>query len=160
MAISFFAGLRRRKCLCVLCWMGFFVALFCVRWVSSLLSNPRGPLNGGGSNGGVSRSGLVLPFLSFLGLSRFFLGFSPFARRWIGDFPDLSFSLSRPIKSPYEEQSRKGPRHNLDLSPKKWETSGFGNPQVHLLSKPPPQKKTNFYLFASFFITSKRPKTP
>ena len=25
----------------------------------------QGPLNGGGSNGGVSRSGLVLPFLSF-----------------------------------------------------------------------------------------------
>ena len=34
---------------------------------------------GGVSNGGVSRSGLVLPFLCSLGLSRFF---------W--DFPDLS----------------------------------------------------------------------
>ena len=33
-------------------------------------------------------------------------------------------------KSPYEEQSRKGPRHNLDLSRKKWETPGFGNPPV------------------------------
>ena len=28
----------------------------------------QGPLNGGVSNGGASRSGLVLPFLSFLGL--------------------------------------------------------------------------------------------
>ena len=52
----------------------------------------QGPLNGGVSDGGVSRSGLVLPFLSFfvlLGLSR---GFSRFARGWSGDFPDLSFS--------------------------------------------------------------------
>ena len=57
----------------------------------------------GVSNGGVSRSGLVLPFLSFLGLSQFF---------W--DFP--------PIKSTCEDQSRNGPRHNLDLSRKKWET--------------------------------------
>ena len=49
---------------------------------------------GGGEKGGgvVSRSGLVLPFLSFfvlLGLSR---GFSRFARGWSWDFPDLSFS--------------------------------------------------------------------
>ena len=33
-------------------------------------------------------------------------------------FPIRSFFLSRPIKSTYEEQSRKGPRHNLDLSRK------------------------------------------
>ena len=63
------------------------------------------------------------------------------------DFPDFSgifpicsgivrgfsrfapFPLSRPIKSSYEEQSRKGLRHNLDLSRKKWETPGFGNPR-------------------------------
>ena len=38
------------------------------------------------------------------------------------------FSLPRPIKSTYEEQSRKGPRHNLDLSRKKWETPWFGTP--------------------------------
>ena len=30
-----------------------------------------------------------------------------------GIFPIRPFSLSRPIKSTYEEQSRKGPRHNL-----------------------------------------------
>ena len=30
--------------------------------------------------------------------------------------------LTAPIKSTYEEQSRKGPRHNLDLSRKQWET--------------------------------------
>ena len=55
----------------------------------------QGPLNGGVSNGGVSRSGRVLPFLSFfvlLGLSR---GFSRFARGWSGDFPDsFLFSFS------------------------------------------------------------------
>ena len=69
--------------------------------------------------------------------------FCPFLSFWDfpGDFPDLSgdspgifpigpFPLSRPIKSPYEEQSRKGPRHNLDLSRKRWETPGFGNTPV------------------------------
>ena len=45
-----------------------------------------------------------------------------------GIFPIRPFPLSRPIKSTYQEQSRKGPRHNLDLSRKKWETPGFGNP--------------------------------
>ena len=52
----------------------------------------QGPLNGGVSNGGVSRSGFVLPFLSFfvlLGLSR---GFSRFVRGLSGDFPNWSFS--------------------------------------------------------------------
>ena len=44
---------------------------------------------------GVSRSGLVLPFLSFFvlfGTFPIFLGFSRFARGWSGDFPDWSFS--------------------------------------------------------------------
>ena len=55
----------------------------------------QGPLNGGVSNGGVSRSGLVLPFCPFLsffvllGLSR---GFSRFVRGLSGDFPDWSVS--------------------------------------------------------------------
>ena len=97
----------------------------------------QGPPNGGVSNEGVSRSGLVLPFLSF------FVLFCPFLSFWDfpGDFPDLSgdspgifpigpFPLSRPIISTYEEQSRKRPRHNLDLSRKKWETPGFGNTRV------------------------------
>ena len=93
----------------------------------------QGPLNGGVSNGGVSRSGLVLPFLSFLsflGLSRFFWDFPDLLGDGPGIFPICSFPLSRPIKSTYEEQSRKGPRHNLDLSRKKRKTPGFGNPPV------------------------------
>ena len=52
----------------------------------------QGPLNGGVSNGGVSRSGLVLPFcpfLFFLGLS---WGYSRFVRGLSGIFPDWSFS--------------------------------------------------------------------
>ena len=47
------------------------------------------------SNGGVSRSGLVLPFLSFFvlfGTFPIFPGFSRFAWGWSGDFADLSFS--------------------------------------------------------------------
>ena len=73
----------------------------------------------------------------------FFVLFCPFwdFSLFLWDFPDLlgdgpgifpicPFPLSRPIKSTYEEQSQKGPRHNLDLSRKKWETPGFGNPPV------------------------------
>ena len=43
------------------------------------------------------------------------------------------FPFSRPINSAYREQSRKGLRHNLDLSRKKWETHRFANPPVQLL---------------------------
>ena len=102
----------------------------------------QGPPNGGVSNGGVSRSGHFCPFLSFfvlffsfLGLSRFFRDFPDLLGDGPGIFPIRPFSLSRPIKSTYEEQSRKGPRHNQDLSRKEWETPGFGNPPVYLLSR-------------------------
>ena len=59
----------------------------------------QGSVNQGPLNGGVSRGG-----------------------GGGGDFPIRPFPLSRPIKSTYKEQSRKGLRHNLDLSRKKWET--------------------------------------
>ena len=104
---------------------------FCGNYGSGhLRSLYQGPLNGGVSNGGVSRSGLVLPFLSFLGLSRVFWAFPDLLGDGPGIFPIRPFPLSRPIESTYEEQSRKGPRHNLDLSRKKRETPGFGNPPV------------------------------
>ena len=74
--------------------------------------------NQGPPNGGASRSGLVLPFLSFVGLSRFFRDFSDLCGESSGIFPICPFPLSRPINSAYEEQSRNGPRHNLDLSRK------------------------------------------
>ena len=66
-----------------------------VFYAETLSPNDQGPLSGGVSNGGVSRSGLVLPFLSFFvlfGCFPIFLGFSRFARGWSGDFPDLLFS--------------------------------------------------------------------
>ena len=88
------------------------------------------PLNGGVSNGGVSRSGLVLPFLSFFvlfGTFPIFPGFFPICSGWSADFPDRPFSLSRLFKSTYEEQSRKGLRHNLDLSRKKWKPPGLAS---------------------------------
>ena len=75
-------------------------------------------------------------FVSFLGLSRDFAGIFPICS---GDGPGIflirRFSLSRPIKSTYEEQSRKGPRHNLDLSRKSGtppclETPRFGFSQA------------------------------
>ena len=39
------------------------------------------------------------------------------------------FPYSRPINSTYEERSRKGLRHNQDLSRKKWETPRLETPQ-------------------------------
>ena len=45
-----------------------------------------------------------------------------------GIFPMCPFPLSEPLKSTYEEKSRKGPRHNLDLSRKKWETPPVWKP--------------------------------
>ena len=53
-----------------------------------------------------------------------------------GIFPISPFPLSRPIKSTYEEQSRKGPRHNLEPFPKK-----VGNTRVW---KPPGLASLNF----------------
>ena len=61
---------------------------------------------------------LFCPFLSFSGLSRFFWDFPDLRGDGLGIFPIRPFPLSQPIKSTYEEQSRKGPRHNLDLSRK------------------------------------------
>ena len=62
-----------------------------------LFSNKtQGPLNGGVSNGGVSWSGLVLPFLSFFVLFcpflSFFVLFCPFLSFFVlfWDFPDFS----------------------------------------------------------------------
>ena len=79
---------------------------------------------------------LFCPFLSFFGTFPIFSGIFPILL-WDGPgiFPIRPFSLSRPFQSTYEEQSRKGPRHNLDLSRKKWESPWFGNPLVQLLSR-------------------------
>ena len=107
----------------------FTTSLFLQNWgFCEFRSNYQGPLNGGVSNGGVSRSGLVLPFFSFwsffvlfcrfLSLSRFFWDFPDLLGDGPGIFPICPFPLSRPFQSTYEEQSRKGPRHNLDLSRK------------------------------------------
>ena len=102
----------------------------------------RAAKRGGFKRGGASRSGIVLPFLSFfvlflslLGLSRIFRDFPDLLGDGSGIFPIRHFSLSRRIQSIYEEQSRKGPRHNLDLSRKKWETPRFRNPPGLALEK-------------------------
>ena len=87
----------------------------------------RAAKRGGGSNRGVSRSGLVLtfcPLLSFLGLSRFFRDLPDLSRDGPRIFP-ICPPLSRPINSTYEEQSRKGPRHNPDLSRKSGKPPGL-----------------------------------
>ena len=52
-----------------------------------------------------------------------------------GIFPICPLPLSRPIKSAYEEQSRKGLRHNLDLSRKKWVTPDLETPRFSLTPK-------------------------
>ena len=86
------------------------------------------PLN----RGCFKRSGLVLPLLSFLVLFGTFLGFSRFAHGWSGIFPICPSPFSRPIKSTYEEQSRKGPRHNLDLPEKSGKHPGLETPRFSL----------------------------
>ena len=92
----------------------------------------------GVSNGGVSRTGLVFPFLSFLGLSRFFRDF-PICSGMVRGFSRfVPFLFLGHIKSTYEEQSRNGPRHNPDLSRKKWETPGYGNPRFSFSQLRPP----------------------
>ena len=94
--------------------------------------------------GGTSRCGLVYPncpLLSVLGLSRLFFQKCP-------DFEGIClispFPLSLPIKSTYKDHSRKGLRHNQDLSrknweppPSVWETSGLPS-----LQKRPPTFNT------------------
>ena len=92
----------------------------------------RAAKRGGFQTGGfldLDLSFLFCPFLSFLGFSRFFSDFPDLLGDGPGIFPICPFPLARPIKSTYEEQSRKGPRHNLDLSRKK-----VGNTRVW---KPP-----------------------
>ena len=84
--------------------------------------------------GGGSQSGLVLPFFvpffffSFWDFLDFFRDFPDLFGDSPGIFPICPLPLCRPINSTNEEQSRKGPRHNPDLSRKKWETARFGNP--------------------------------
>ena len=93
----------------------------------------QGPLNGGVSNGGVSRSRLVLPSSSFLSLfwtfPIFFRDFPDVLGDGPGIFPIRLFSLSQPTKSTYEETVPKGSATQSGPSPKK-----VGNPPVW---KPP-----------------------
>ena len=123
----------------------------------------QGPLNGGVSNGGVSRSGLVLPFLSFVVLFRtfpIFLGFPDLRGDGPGIFPICPFPLSQPIKSTYEEQSRKGLRHNLDLSRKSGTHPGLETPRFSfsqlwghrftLRGDPFPLRASSYYFYCRF----------
>ena len=99
-----------------------------------LAPSTRRSLNGGGFKRGgfpdLDLSFLFCPFLSFLGLSRFFWDFPELLRDGPGIFPICPFPLSRTIKSTYEEQSRKGPRHNLDLSQKSGKHPGLEPPRL------------------------------
>ena len=96
----------------------------------------QGPLKGGFQTGGFPDLDLSF-LLSFLGLSRFFWDFPDLLGDGPGIFPICPFPLPRPIKSTYEEQSRKGPRHNLDLSRK--------------VSGKPPGLETPRFSFSQFF---------
>ena len=71
-----------------------------------------------------------LVFFVLLGFSRFFWDFPICSGGGPGIFPICPFPLSGPINSTYEEQSRKGPRHNLDLSRKRWEHPGLETPRL------------------------------
>ena len=85
------------------------------------------------SNGEVSRSGLVLPFLVLFGTFPIFPRFPRFVRGLFGIFPICPFPLSRPINSAYEEQSRRV-RDTIRTSPETsrkppgLETPGLASP--------------------------------
>ena len=115
----------------------------------------RAAKQGGFKQGGFPDLDLSFLFCPSLGLSRFFRDFPNFAPGGSGDFPDSSLFLSRPNKSTYEEQFRKGPRHNLDLSKK------VGNPP---LWKPPGLDSLKFLplprKFVRFFGASLRLRFP
>ena len=100
----------------------------------SLSQARQGPLNRGGVPD-LDLSFFVL-LLSFFGPLLSFLGTFPMFL----DVPDLSgdgpriflicpFPLSRPIRSTYEEQSRKGPQPNPDLSRKSGKPPGLETPR-------------------------------
>ena len=120
-------NLTNRFCTLVVCT---FVLLLKQREANHVSREPRDPLSQGPPNGGGFQTGGV-PFLSFLGTSRFFSRIFPICSGMVRGFPRfVPFLFLGLFKSTYEEQSRKGPRHNLDLCRKKWETPRFGNPAV------------------------------
>ena len=82
---------------------------------------------GGFQTGGLPDLDLSFLFCPFLSFPDFFRDFTDLLGDGPGIFGSRAFSLSLPIKSTYEEQSRKGPRCNLDLS-KKSAKPRFGNP--------------------------------
>ena len=126
-----FEGGGRKKNF-VLDFFGCFFALY--QWNAETLQFfPRAAKRGGFKRGGFP----IWTCPSFFVLQDFFRDFPDLLGDGPGIFPIRPFSLSPPIKSTYQEQSRKGPRHNLDLSRKK-----MGNPPVW---KHPGLASLNFY---------------
>ena len=101
--------------------------------------NSQGPPKGGGvQTGGLSRSGLVFPFLSFLELCRFFWDFPDLLGDGPGRFPIRPFSLSRPIKSTYEELSPKRVRDTIWTFPEEsGKPPGLETPRFSFSQKSP-----------------------
>ena len=120
-------------------WLRFFWAV-----PSTLV---KGRQTGRFQTGGFPDLDLSFLFCPFLGLSRFFRDFPDLLGDGPGIFPICPFPLSQPIKSTYEEQSRKGPRHNLDLSRKKvgntrvWKHPGLAS--LKLVAMPSAHGKEN-----------------
>ena len=132
---SYHKNLRQPTFACAssLCWFPLqpkchYLSFF-IRGPEFLIYITQGPQNGGLSNGGGfpiwTCPSFFLSFFVLFWDSRFFWDFPDLSGDSSGIFLICPFPLSRPINSAYEEQSRKGPRHNLDLSRKK-----VGNPPV------------------------------
>ena len=108
------------------------------------MQNSKAAKRGGFQTGGfpdLDLSFLFCPFLSFLGFSRFFWDFPDLLGDGPGIFPICPFPFSRPIKSTYEDQSRKGPRHNLDLSRKNGKSPGLETPRFSFSQKKTQKKQ-------------------
>ena len=89
-------------------------------WLCMFLKESRAAQRGGFKRG-VFPIWTCPSFFVLFGTFPIFRDFPDLSGDGPGIFPICPFPLSRPINSTYEEQSQKGPRHNLDLSRKKWE---------------------------------------
>ena len=105
----------------------------------------QGPLNVGVSNGGVSRSGLVLPFLSFFVLLELSRGFSRFVRGTLRGFSRLVLFLFLGLLSAPTRNSPERVRDTIWTFPEKsGKHPGLETPRFSFSQKTKPMLHCDF----------------
>ena len=134
----------------------------------NLLQIPQGP-RGGFKRGGFPDLDFSFRFwspLSLFVLSGTFPTFPGSYLFWVGFSQLVLFLFLRLLswlKRTCEEQSRKGLRHNPDLSRKKWETPRFGNPprsSFSQFSEPPANPSCQKPWYVNIFGTNSESTFP